>query len=158
MIVVDASVVSKWVFPEEDSGLALALRDDAIARGERIAAPPLLAFEVTNVARQQIRRGGLSEDEAADALERLLAYPILLRPASEHAARALQMRAFALANLYDLAATYDTHYLALAEALDCALWTADKRFFDAVGTGADIRLLSQYVHSEPPPGHSPADR
>ena len=157
MIVVDASVVSKWVFPEDDSNLALALRDDAIARGERIAAPPLLAFELTNIARQQIRRGRLSEDDAADALERLLAYPILLRTASEDASRALHLRAFALANQHDLAATYDAHYLALSESLDCALWTADKRFFDTVGAGADIRLLSDYVPSEPADEDSPAD-
>lgn len=36
-------------------------------------------------------------------------------------------RALILASRSDLPATYDAHYLALAEELDCEFWTADKR-------------------------------
>ena len=31
-------------------------------------------------------------------------------------------------------AVYDSHYLALAELLNCELWTADERFYRATAT------------------------
>jgi predicted nucleic acid-binding protein len=37
-----------------------------------------------------------------------------------------------LATRFNRPATYDAHYLALAEMMDCEFWTADERLFNAV--------------------------
>ena len=52
------------------------------------------------------------------------------------------MRALELASQLDQRDAYDSHYLALAEELDCDFWTADARFYRAAGSLVDrIRLL-----------------
>ena len=42
--------------------------------------------------------------------------------------RHLIPRTLELASQLGQGAVYDSHYLALAESLDCELWTADERF------------------------------
>jgi predicted nucleic acid-binding protein len=37
-----------------------------------------------------------------------------------------------LASQFNLAATYDAHYLALAERENCEFWTADERLYNSV--------------------------
>ena len=42
-------------------------------------------------------------------------------------------------------AAYDAHYLALAEILDCEMWTADDRFFRAASsTSGRVRRLADF--------------
>lgn len=126
MIVVDTSVATKWLFPEEQSDLALALLVDHVVRGVRVVGPHLLPIEFTNVVRQRMRHEGLSHDEAIDALDRFFALPVELRPRVEASAESLHRAALSLAERFDLAATYDAHYVALAEILGCDYWTADQ--------------------------------
>src|SRR5688572_13358798 len=127
MIVVDASVVAKCIFPEEHSDLALKLIAAQTRRLERAVAPPLLAFEVTNIVRQRVRRAMMPPDAAAAALDKLFALPIALLPSSDQDRQWLHHRALSLAQQYTLDATYDAHYVALAEHFECPLWTADAR-------------------------------
>ena len=43
----------------------------------------------------------------------------------------MHVTAMQLAGELRQGAAYDAHYLALAESLDCELWTADQRFYGA---------------------------
>ena len=53
------------------------------------------------------------------------------------------------ANQFKLLATYDAHYLALAEIEGCECWTADKRLLNAVkGKISWVRSLDDYVLSD----------
>ena len=48
-----------------------------------------------------------------------------------------------------LRATYDAHYLALAESFDCELGTADERFYRAASPRVDnVRWLGEFVAPE----------
>jgi predicted nucleic acid-binding protein len=146
VIVVDTSLVTKWVLPEERSELALALLAALTARSEQIVAPALLPIEFTNVVFQRARRRMWSYEEAAEALDRLFELDLEVHSPSEAERRSLHRRAFALARDYALPATYDAHFVALAEALGCELWTADERLARRLGDRVPyIRLLESYA-------------
>jgi predicted nucleic acid-binding protein len=130
VICADASVGIKWILDEERSDRARALNSTAIRTGEIIVAPPLLPIEVTNILRQRMRtREALSLDEASQHLDDFLAFPI-----EYHNPAGLHYQALVLADALGLPATYDAHYLALAEQLGCELWTDDQRLIRQVAT------------------------
>ena len=140
--VVDASLTVKWVVDEEDSGKALALYHGWAASGVRIAAPHLMLAEVANALHRKVADGGLALQVAIEALEYMMsALKIEFRnPPNIHAG------ALRLADRLDQGAVYDSIYLALAERLDCELWTADRRFYRAARGFSDrIRWLGDFV-------------
>lgn len=123
MICVDASVAAKWILPEEHSEQADALYTASIRAGEPVVAPPLLPVEVTNILRQRMRgERPISLAEATELLERFLAIQLSITTSP-----GLHRQALELADRYQLPAVYDAHYVALAQILECELWTADRR-------------------------------
>lgn len=124
-VVVDASVVTKWLVDEDDSDKAHALLEAWDREGIRPTAPGFLPAEVTNALHRRVVRRDLTVEEAVVLIARLAARVELHEPSGIHG-RALQ-----LASELGQGAAYDCHYLALAEALDCELWTADERFHRA---------------------------
>jgi predicted nucleic acid-binding protein len=56
----------------------------------------------------------------------------------------LHLMAIRLAYSLGQPATYDSHYLALAESLDCTYWTADQRFYNAAnGNYPRVRWIGE---------------
>ncbi|MGH2344538.1 MAG: type II toxin-antitoxin system VapC family toxin [Chloroflexota bacterium] len=135
MICVDASLAAKWVLPEEYSEEALALYIASVNSGEPIVAPALLPYELTNILRLRTLRTGLSSIDAQTLLTRFLAFPVLLQDSPS-----LHVRALSLSTLFNLPATYDAHYLALAEQVACAFWTDDRRLL------RQLNGKAPYVH------------
>lgn len=148
-MIIDASVGAKWLIPEFDRGLAL----DLLARLD-LAAPDLLKLEVGHLLGKRLRRGDMPAQFTRDAWAELRELPVQFRPTGEFLDRA-----------FDLscrlgAAIYDCVYLALAEAEDDMLVTADERFARAIRQGGDpalagrVRLLSEFAPQDLDP--SPA--
>lgn len=120
-VVVDASLVA-WSLV--DDGPAGDRAREAMA-GTQLTAPAHLPVEVSSVLRRLVLRGGLGREVAAVAHADLAALPAVLFP----------FEAFAL-RIWELHATvtpYDAAYVALAEALDAPLVTADGRLARAPG-------------------------
>jgi predicted nucleic acid-binding protein len=93
----------------------------------RLVAPTLLLYEVTNGLYRQQKNKILSPETVWKALELALDLPInLVNEANLH------LRALELATKYNLPATYDSHYLALAEWMDIELWTADTKLVNTL--------------------------
>ena len=137
-VVVDANIAVKWVAQEFDSAEAVSLYRDWTERAELLIAPPIFRPEVTNVLHQKIRRGELGLDTALEALEAIHDAVSIHEPAGLYA------DALSIAQAIDVGATYDPLYLALAEAERCDLWTADKRFVQAVGyRSSRVRWLGE---------------
>ena len=148
MKIPDASLAVKWIAPEDDSEHAVALLAEWTRRDETIVAPTLIRYEVTNILRKKMRREGLSAANAAVLLERFLALPIALPPDPDWLAAQLHHDALELAARFDLPATYDAHYVALALALDCELWTADEKLLGQLaGRITNVSALRDFAPS-----------
>jgi predicted nucleic acid-binding protein len=116
-VVVDASITIKWFIDEPGSDVARALwRDEP-----DLLAPDLLVPEVCNAAWRKVRLGETHPAQAQQIAQRLRSGVLALRPTAPLAARALEL-ALALDH-----PVYDCFYLALAEAEQVGLVTADRR-------------------------------
>lgn len=116
--VVDASVAVKWYVPEIHSEAAARLLDPEIA----LYAPDLLGPELGNILWKKVRREEIGREDADEILSAFARLPFEIRPSS-----VLLPAAFELAIALDRT-VYDSLYLALALAEDCALVTADAKF------------------------------
>lgn len=123
VVVIDASLAVKWLVEEPDSDRAILLANSWTQAGVELTAPFLMPIEVANALYKKTQYQELSIADAGLLLDRLMETGIELRyPES------LDTRALELAALLGQRAVYDSYYLALAEILDCDLWTADQRF------------------------------
>ena len=140
VVTVDASLAVKWILPEDDTDLALALIEEWAATAVQPIAPGWFACEVANVLFQRIRAGEMSLSDARAQLRTLLAVVDLRDEDPSDAERAME-----IALLAGRQATYDAQYAALAERLGCELWTADDRFRDAaIGVFPRVRSLTEF--------------
>lgn len=126
-VVVDASVTVKWLVREVYSDQAVDLTRVWLGQGTRIVAPYLMPVEVSNALLRKARERRISVESAAGLLGNLVNSDITLWEPPDLHSRALQ-----LAAILGQRAVYDSHYLALAEIIDCDFWTADERFYRAV--------------------------
>ncbi len=95
--------------------------------GNRIIAPTIYCYEVTNVFHRMSLAGQISSEVAEQLLEDAFNLEIIL-----YGDKALHERALALARTLNLPAAYDAHYLALSERFDAEFYTSDKRLFNSV--------------------------
>ncbi len=119
-MIIDASVAFKWIVNEVDSDKAFAWLDS-----DDLLAPALVYSEVGNALTRRIRGGELS-GEGAPANLRRLEHILTVVDERPHMDLALRM-ALSLEHSF-----YDCVYLAVAEAVDDELLTADRRFFGKV--------------------------
>jgi predicted nucleic acid-binding protein len=98
-----------------------------VSEETHLVAPTLLFYEVTNGLYQQQKNNILSPETIWQTLELSLELPITLVNEAN-----LHLKAREIAMRYNLPATYDAHYLALAEWMDIELWTADQRLVNTL--------------------------
>lgn len=138
--VLDCSVAAKWFLPEPDRAAALTLFEQYAAGKVSLIAPDLLLAEFSSLLAKRCRRKQLSAVQARSALGLM----------TQSAPRLLEMRT-RLPRSLDLSLQYqmslwDCVYVALALERNCAVLTADLRFFRAGGDrGLPIRMLQQGI-------------
>jgi predicted nucleic acid-binding protein len=138
-VVVDASLAVKWVLNEVHSDNALALARRWATEEVQPLAPYLLPVEADNVIHRRMMKGEFGLETALRLMEALLRAGIVLREQP-----GLHCRAIELAGQLAQGAVYDAHYLALAEMVDCELWTADERFHRAAsGTFGRVKWVGE---------------
>jgi predicted nucleic acid-binding protein len=119
------------------SAAVLALLNDGEARRlvarETIAIPHLADSELAHALRGQLRRARIDEYQARAALARWARLGVHPFRAVGRLARVWELR--------DDLSAYDATYVALAEALGCALVTADARLAQAPGPTCAITVV-----------------
>ena len=136
IVVVDASVITKWFVQEEYSINALKLRNDYVNRLIDIAAPELLPFEVINSLRYNPEFGEKDIKESAKALEK---YSLWLFPIRGRLAEKTIENAF----IYGIT-IYDSSYLSLADLESKTLYTADEKLLAKLKDNPSVRHISEY--------------
>jgi predicted nucleic acid-binding protein len=125
-VCVDASLIVHLVADPEDTQ-ALPLWRGWEESGHRPAAPTLAMFEVANALYRLEKQRILSASSVDASLQAALSLAINL-----YSDALLHRQALEIARRFQLPATYDAHYLALAERLGANFWTYDRRLAAAV--------------------------
>ena len=125
MVVIDASVVLRGFFPDEEGHEEAQAIIRAYAQEEiELPAPTLLPYEVTNGVLQAVRRDRIGLEKGREILSAFQGLDIPTAAVS-------WQRTLELARTYDRSA-YDGAYLALAEETGSKLVTGDRRLYNAV--------------------------
>lgn len=130
MIVVDASVLANAI---ADDGTDGDVARDAIRARGGLSAPDLVDVETVAVLRKRWLAGTLPARRFGLAVRDLEELAIDRYPTLRLMWRAYELR--------DNVTAYDAAYVALAEALDCPLVTADGRLARASGVGCEVELV-----------------
>ena len=133
MIVLDASAALDFLLRDE-AGFDWV--EERLRAGGQLAAPHLLDTEVAHVLRRHVLGGRLDDGRAAEALADLDALPLDRCPARPLLPRIWELR-------HNLSA-YDATYVALAEALDAALVTGERRLLELPAPASPARIESRH--------------
>lgn len=131
MIVVDTSTLVSFFLGANHSGPKVR---KALGADTSWAAPPHQPAEMLNVLRGLVLGGKISQDNAADVLDRWRStYIQELRFSPAVVGRIWELR-------HNVSA-YDAAYVAVAEAHEIALVTGDGRLVGAPGLRCELRLV-----------------
>ena len=131
MIVVDASVLVWALIDDGDAGKHTYLRLDA---EDTVCAPEIVDLEVANAWRRDLRAGLIDEERTQQALNDLAVLRLVRMPHQPLMGRIWELR-------HNLT-PYDAAYVALAEALDATLLTADGKLARAPTLRCEVELIS----------------
>lgn len=121
-IVVDASVASKWLLPEQDSDSSFSI----LSSGFKFVAPDFIYAEISNVLWKRVQRKEISSGESQRLLKTFGNIPFTLISAWP-----ISLVALELANQLKIS-HYDAMYVALAHRYKIKLITADGPLYDKV--------------------------
>jgi predicted nucleic acid-binding protein len=130
MIVVDASIIVTALADDGPDGDRVRRR----LRGERLVAPHLIDVETTSAWRRLAATGALDDRRVRLAIDDLLALRLTRVSHVPFVHRCWQLR--------ETITMYDAVYVAVAEALEATLLTADGKLAGAPGPRCEIELVS----------------
>jgi len=133
MIVLDASIILKLILEEQDTPLALQLRENHITGEDKIAAPELLYYELANVLATKV---AIPINNASSALAEIFNLEI------DTYTLGLEefLSSISVSRKYKIS-VYDSSYVILAERLNCDFVTADAQLFRKTKDLKFVRLL-----------------
>lgn len=137
-VVLDASVVMKWLLPPADEDLvpeALDLLRLYVQEKIRFVVPDIFWAEFGNIAWKAARLGRWTADEARSAIRDVADRNFPTVPSKD-----LLVAAFTLANGFNRS-VYDCLYVALAVATDGEMVTADEKLANVLATRLPVKWL-----------------
>jgi predicted nucleic acid-binding protein len=137
-VIVDANVLVKLVLDEDDSDAAQDLWQIWNEQETERFAPPFFPYESVAAIRWNVVRKVISPIMADAAFRELT---LILNEVHLLAPPELHERAWEIAKQLQQGQVYDAYYVALAEILDCEMWTADEKLYRAA-----FRLFPKVKH------------
>jgi predicted nucleic acid-binding protein len=137
-LVVDTSVLIKWIKTRDEDLVAEAksLLKTIQETPLEVAVPALLLYEIGNILLMKTR---LDTEALARAIDQISAFPLVVADP-----RADLLRRTARLGRELKLTFYDSSFLALAEELDCAFVTADRKLYEAARRLPRVRHLSDF--------------
>ena len=125
-IIIDASIIIKWLLPDEEDKIALKIKQDFDEKMLTITIPHLTFYEIGNVLKTAIKRERISENSAKKLYSALIDLEFVVYATKD-------LFAFALSRSIDFdISVYDAAYIALAEYLQVPFLTADRKLLNKV--------------------------
>jgi predicted nucleic acid-binding protein len=115
----DTSVWIKYLCPDEQSEAATKVVTQALT--ERLISPSFAWAEIASVLRKKVRSSLLTADEAQQLYTAFCSFPIEYVDTQN-----IRLRAWEIAEQYQLLTLYDSVFLAVAEIESAQFWTADQ--------------------------------
>src|SRR3990167_731214 len=137
-IILDSSVIAKWFFTEENSKLALRIKNDFSEGLISIAAPLLLYYEINNLLKTAVKSFRVDPHEALGVYNAFLELDIILYSSEE-----LMRHTLKIAIDRDLS-SYDASYVALADHLNMPFYTSDTRLIKKADNKLVLNLMDYY--------------
>lgn len=136
LAVIDASVAVKWFLEEADTEAALVIQSDFLEGRLKLRVPSIFPYEVLNALAFSRRFRDRELIEAARDVDRsdLITVPLFGDYFEETVTTSVRGRI----------TIYDAGYLALARALDCPLFTADRTLLKFDRPGARVIHIHDY--------------
>jgi predicted nucleic acid-binding protein len=136
-VCVDASLVVRLLIGPQKENIR-SLLDEWAQEHRDMVAPGLIRYEILNALYQYEKHGKLSAETITGAFDMALGLSIRL-----YSDVGLHLHALQLTRRFALPASYDAHYLALAERLGTELWTCDANLVKKVGADLPwVQLVS----------------
>ncbi|MBS7638533.1 type II toxin-antitoxin system VapC family toxin [Candidatus Bathyarchaeota archaeon] len=135
-LVLDASVMVKWFSGEEDSEIAVEIRDKHVEGVISIVSPDLALYEVVNALRYN---PAFNIEDLKRAVSDLMDIGVdFITPNREILEKSVE-NAF----IYDLS-VYDSYYLSLAQIMGLQVVTADEKFFERAKETRIVKILKNF--------------
>lgn len=132
-LVLDSSIIIKWFSEEEDTSIALALRDNYVKGKISIACPDLIIYEIANALRYN---KALKEKDVKDSVNSLLSTGISIIVPT----KSVSESAISIAFQYNIT-VYDAYFIALAKELNFKYITADENLYNKIKKLDFVKLL-----------------
>ena len=130
LVCIDANFIVRLVNSESANSAFLILWEKWQNNETIVVAPTLFYYEVTNALYRMVKAGMITSEQVKESLTDALSFNIILYGNLQ--LPNLHQEAINLANKFNLPASYDSHYLALAQSLNCQFYTGDKRLYNSV--------------------------
>ncbi|KXA94717.1 hypothetical protein AKJ36_02345 [candidate division MSBL1 archaeon SCGC-AAA259I07] len=136
LLVLDASVVTKWFKKEKFTDAALKIREEFRKGEHELIVPDLVLYEISNAMRYD---ESFTPEMIKDSQDSLMDMEMeIVTPTRE-----------ILKNSVDIAeereiTIYDASYMALAELIEATLITADGKLFEEIKDMSFVQFISEF--------------
>jgi predicted nucleic acid-binding protein len=125
-VCIDTNLVVRLIIEPDDEAV-LTLWNEWERLGRQAVAPSLLRYELANSLHRFGRERSFSLTSVRELLDTALSFEI-----EYHDDLVLHAEAIVMARRFNRPATYDAHFLALAERLGIDFYTGDRRLWNTV--------------------------